>query len=307
MLALAILAGCGELGEPEANPARVVPVEATRARSWVRTVVSDGQHLFWMNYDVSTGRSARTTLDRAPIAGGEPVELAEERHPPDHLAVGGGHVYWLYDGGALKRVPVDGGPVEVVQPRVEAACFAVDASGLYTIEGAKVLRRTAPDWAPVELASNALGDCPVVLDGHVFWNERKGLHRVPVDGGERVKLAELRVPKGLRAFDGELYTCIGDLLTAIDPASGATRPVRSYCKADGLTIGENGHWFRAPHFVGWPPAKQYRIAEVTRDGVSYLFDGEGASTVVVTEGRLAFFGRPVGGTSDWVGYTAPLP
>lgn len=305
--AFLVLTGCGEMGEPDALPARVEPVVATRARSWVRTVESDGQYLFWMNYDVSSGRSARTVLDRAPISGGDAVELAVERHPPDHLGVGGSHVYWLYQDGPLKRVPVEGGPVEVVVPKVEAACFSVDATGLYTIEGAKVLRRSAPDWNPVVLATNALGDCPVVLGDHVYWNERKGMHGVPIAGGERRKVADVKIPKGLIALDGELYTCIGDLLTAVDPQSGKKRPIREYCKADGLTVGPNGHWFRAPYFEGWPPTKRFRVAEVTSKGVSYLFDGEGVSSVVVAGDRLAFFGRASGGSSDWVGYTAPLP
>lgn len=308
MLAVLALVGCGlETGAPEGAPPRTAPQDLTRARSWVRVVAADDTHVYWSNYDTSSGKSTRATIDRVPIEGGEREEVTEERHPPVFLTVHGDHVYWVYEDGPLKRVAKSGGEEQVLLPRSRARCFQVDDDGLFVIEDADVLRIDPSTGEQTVLAKRSLGGCAVPVGDHVFWTERKGLYRVSKAGGDAEKLIALDKPDGLLAHDGALFTCLDDVLTRIEPTTGKTTPVRGYCKAQGLAVGERAHWFWVPYFKGWPPMEHARLVEVTSDGISWLYDGEGVSPPAVVGDQLVWFGRPDGGPVDWQGYSVPVP
>ncbi len=308
MLLLGMLVGCMEtVGSPEGRPPRIEPRVFARADGWVRHLATDGRTVVWASYDLVDGRSDRAVIHAAPLAGGPRRVLAEERHPPTALRLWGGYVWWHYKHGGLKRVALDGGRVERVLERVDAACFDVDDTGIYWFAEGKLLHQRKGDAGPQILATRVMGDCPVVLGDTVFWNERKGIYAVPRAGGEARQLVDLARPQGLTVHEGALYACVDDVLTRIDSVSGAARPVRSYCRPDGLAVGPRGHWFRAPTYRGWPAQKWERLAEVTADGVSWLFEGEGLSPVVLGGGQVIWFGRPEGGSIAWEGYRAPQP
>lgn len=309
MLALLALSACelAGVGEPEPVPRRVEPERFTAARSWVRAITADGDAVVWASYDVSTGRSARAVIDRVGPTGGSANELFEEPHPPQHVAVWDGHLYWAFESGPLRRAPLGGGEPALLVDRTKAACFDVDASGLYLIVDADVVHVDPSSGARRVVAQRSLGECPVALGDRVYWTERKGVYSAPKSGGPPERLAELSVPAGLLAWDGALYACVSEVLTRIDPATGEVRPVRDVCRADGLVVRDGAHWFRAPGFSGWPPTERARIAEVSARGVSWLFDGMGASPPVVAGDHLVWFGRPDGGGVDWQGYRVPLP
>lgn len=301
------LFACQEVGTPEGAPPRVDAKPVVQARSWVRDVATDGRVVVWANYDVSTGKSARATIDRVALAGGERVELAEEHHPPADLQVAAGYAWWHYRDGALKRVPLGGGEVERVHERIPAACFGVDERGVYWFDDGTLVHLDPQSRVTRVLGEHLLGDCPIPLGDRIYWEERKGIHAMARGGGEDVEFVKVTKPTGLQVFDGALYACLDDILTRVDPATGATTKVRSYCRGEGLAIGPNGHWFPVPHFEGWPPVEKVKLAEVTSEGVSWLFDGEGVSPVVATGGRVFWFGRPRGGPSDWAGYSVAQP
>lgn len=303
MIALALLA-C-DVGEPEALPQRVAPTPFASARSWVQDITTDGQQVFWGSYDVSTGRSARAVIDRAQLEGDGSVELAERRHPPKHLEVADGWVYWSYEIGPLQRAPVAGGPTETVLLGANTTCFAADATGVYLFDTVDLIHVT-PDGTQRVVAEKGYGECPVLFGDRVYWNERKGVFSVPQTGGTPEKLADVSKPEGLVVHDDALYACVEDTLTRIDPKSGAHQLVRSFCKGDGLAVSDGGHWFRYHHFAGWPAEKQWRVAEVTKHGVSWLFDGKDVSHVEVIGEEVVFFGREHG-SPDWKGYRAPVP
>lgn len=304
--ALALL-GCGDVGTPEGGPPRLEVQPVTRARSWVRNVVTDGEQVVWANYDVSTGKSARATIDRVALAGGERVELAEEHHPPADLQLAGGYAWWHYRDGALKRVPLTGGTVERVFEKVPAACFGVDDSGAYWFEDGTLVHLDVGTGQTRVVGEHLLGDCPLPWKDQIYWMERKGIHAIPKAGGEEREVLKVTKPTGLQVYDDALYACLDDILTRVDPLTGETTKVRSYCRGEGLAIGPNAHWFPVPHFEGWPPVEKVKLAEVTSSGVSWLYDGEGVSPVVAAEGRVFWFARPRGGSSDWAGYSVVQP
>ncbi|MEZ4316932.1 MAG: hypothetical protein R3F61_05500 [Myxococcota bacterium] len=309
MLVLLALGACdmGDLTEPEGGPPRVAPTQIAEARSWVRTVVTDGSSLYWANYDVSTGRSARAVVDRTGAAGGERQELVVEPHPPEQLDVDGGFLYWSYELGPLKRVALAGGEPEVLLEHTGAKCFDADGPDVFLMRDGDVVHVDPATRENRVIARKALGDCVVALGDALFWTERKQIATVPRVGGEPTPLVELNKPDGLVVFDGALYTCVDDVLTRVDPSTGETKPIRSYCHSDGLAVSENGHWFRREYFEGWPPQEHQRIAEVTSEGVSWLFDGLGVSSVAIADGHVIWFGRAEGSGGDWKGYRAPLP
>lgn len=291
-------------GEPEPAPARVEPTSIATAKSWVRTIDADATHVYWTSYDPTSGRSARAVLERAPLAGGPAEVVAIEAHPPQHLAVHGGFLYWSYEHGSLKRVPVTGGTPQLIT-RDSAPCFNVDDSGVYLIRGVEVLHVDPETGEERQVAKKALAECPVPFGDYVFWPERTGLFRVPKSGGEPAMFAKLKKAEPLIPFEDALYTCYDDILTRVDPETGEHAPIRGLCKGPSLQVSANAHWITADHFEGWPPQKGTRLIEVTKDGPSYLFAGQGASPPKVIGDDVVWFGQPSEG--PWTGFKAALP
>lgn len=304
---ISLLVGCAP-AEPDPLPARVAPEPYTSARSWVRTLVADDDRIFWANYDVSTGRSARAVVDSFGGSGsGERVEVAVEPHPPQGLSVHGGYLYFSFDSGPLKRAPVDGGDAELLVPYVGRACVAVDDSGLYFVRNADVIHLDLTSREERVLARHVLGECLVIVGDELFWAERKGLFSIPKAGATPVRRVDVSNPKQLIARDGALFACVDDVLRRLEPETGDTKPIRGFCQGDGLAITNNAHWVRTPYFKGWPPEERARIVELTSKGMSVLYDGRGASPPVVAGDHLVWFGRDDEGSGDWQGYRVPLP
>ena len=290
--------------EPEAAPARVEPAVITQAKSWVRDVDADATHVYWTSYDPSSGRTARAVIERAPLTGGPAEIVAVEAHPPQDLAVHGGFLYWSYEHGSLERLPVTGGTPEVIATD-SATCFSVDDSGEYFIRGVELIHVDPATGEARQVAKKALALCPLAFGDHLYWPERTGMFRVPKAGGEPELFAKLKKCESLVAFEGALYTCHDDVLTRVDPESGESTPVRGLCKGPDLQVAADAHWITADHYDGWPPEKATRLVEVTRDGPSYLFDGQGASPPVAIGEDLVWFGQPAGGS--WTGFRVPRP
>lgn len=297
------LVACGP-SEPPIHPTPVERQVVAPARSWVRNVAVDATHVYWTSYDPTSGRSDRALVERAPLTGGEPQIVAIEAHPPQHLAVHQGYVYYSWHEGSLKRVPVEGGEPERLVEHA-ARCFDVDATHVYYIHGIDLLRVPLAGGEPEQLAHKVLAECPVVHDGTVYWLERMAMFGVSTQGQDHREIMPLKKAEGLQVVDGALHACFDDKIVRLDPQAGEATPVRGYCLGDGLTITPEAHWFLEPYYAGWPPAKYTRLVEVTREGPTWLFDGDGSSPAVVAGDRVHWFGSEPGG--DWQGLSAPVP
>lgn len=297
------LLACGP-AEPPIQPTQVERRPVAPARSWVRDVAADASHVYWTSYDPTSGRSERAVLERAPIQGGDAEIVAVERHPPQHLQVQDGYLYWSYHEGSLKRVPVTGGEPQKLVER-SARCFDLDATHAYYIHGIDLFRVPLTGGEPEQLAHKVLAECPLVHDGQVYWLERMALFAVSTTGQDHREVMPLKKAEGLQVVDGRLHACWDDKIVGIDLATLQAEPVRDYCKGEGLLIEPGGHWFLEPYYTGWPPQKHARLVQVTSSGPTYLFDGEGSSPAVRSGDRLLWFGSEPG--DGWQGRSAPLP
>jgi hypothetical protein len=119
-----------------------------------RGVAVDSQHLYW----TATTEIGRSDLDGLSVE----RAFRETRLFPAGIAAGGGNLYWGYNGGeAIERAPVAGGPpVQLVRDAGPATALALDAGNVYWARGvapdSAVGRASldgslsAPHWLPGE-------------------------------------------------------------------------------------------------------------------------------------------------------------
>lgn len=155
----------------------------------------DATHVYWGTSDGA--------VIAAHLRDGTTTELraADQRSIGEHLAADATHVYWLAcagrEGGALHRVPREGGPAEVLAEGVQARRFALHA-------------------------------------GHLFWVDarRAALMRVPASGGAAVATVFERLPADPRELarahmgssDDMLITAGGGFVFWTSPRRGEPEP-----------------------------------------------------------------------------------
>lgn len=106
-------------------------------------------------YDGSVAISATTVyftgwgtgpgfVKSVPRTGGAVTTIATGEPVPVYVTLGGGHVYWLDEGGEVKRAPLAGGPVDTVVP-MNVAGIGLDGSSLYySTTGGELYRVDTP-------------------------------------------------------------------------------------------------------------------------------------------------------------------
>jgi hypothetical protein len=130
-------------------------------------LVTDGEFVYWVHDDAFPGR-----VGRAPLAGG-PAETVLELDNPGALAVTCEHVYVSDVFGRLQRAPIaGGGPLELLAPsayRVVASDTHVYASDFED----KFVYRVPLAGGPPEVVAPAAGTpYEVVVDTHrVYWSD----------------------------------------------------------------------------------------------------------------------------------------
>jgi hypothetical protein len=208
--------------EPGASPAAADACPATHLvdepeEAGIRTLTSDATNLYYVLWPCEGDNCPPDTdeVRALPKAGGAPTILAlEPGNILDHIAVAGGHVYWIRNSDrAIMRVPTDGcDEAEVVyQSPTPKAHLAANGDGVY--------------WRSID-------------ENEAFTR----LERLPLAGGDVETVAMLPPNAGFSLLDDErLYFLSGisaadAVLNAVDLDTGETQTLMA--NPEGFGGGE---------------------------------------------------------------------
>lgn len=197
-------------------------------------VTTDGTNLFWtlVNVDGTEG-----SIVSAPIRGGEPTLLADERGEgaPSRLSPRGGRLLWLETKASdwtLARVmaaDLDGSNPKRVTDFEPIADVAFDSDGTaYAVEGAALLRIDTNTGAREELASNIpvglAGPGSVAVDDrNVYALSPASLAVAPKEGGTATLVSTTGAVPGLSSSHpypaGSLAAGDSAVVWSLSPAS----------------------------------------------------------------------------------------
>jgi hypothetical protein len=196
------------------------PVALASQRDDPESIRVDGSWVYWTDYGESPGAGA---VLRVPVGGGSSTTLFVGENPSE-LAIGGGNVFFLADGGTaglVVKVPVAGGNAATVAELPSVSELAVDADAVYWAEYASVSRTQATirklplDGSPaVTLAVEQPSVFDLVVDETgVYWttdpygagDNAGAVMKVSRDGGAPVVLADGQRHPSALAVDG---TCV---------------------------------------------------------------------------------------------------
>jgi len=136
-------------------------------------IALDATSIFWADRFGS--------IQRAPINGGSPTELASPMQSDPYLiAIDGVNVYWTdHDGAAVMQVSKAGGvPIPLGSPHQNPTGIAVDGTHVYWAdESAGTVRRASIGGGDAQqtLATGQAGAFGVAVDAtHVYWTTQNG-------------------------------------------------------------------------------------------------------------------------------------
>jgi len=157
----------------------------------------DATSAYWLNFDLTTHTS---TVMKAPLSGGEAVQLAVAQSIQGSLAVDGTSVYWTeLDTSVgtvfLEKVSIDGGPVTTLLSTTaswnHAGAIAVAPTRVY-FAGAAVdghdglLGVASTGGAPIEITRTSAVAAAVATDeSFLYFSELDSgsVKKVPLEGG----------------------------------------------------------------------------------------------------------------------------
>jgi hypothetical protein len=139
-------------------------------------LVVDSESMYWIG---SLGcASSEGTIFKAPLAGGQPVQLATGQADPLGLATYGSNIYWTnYGGGTVMSVSIDGGkPVVLASDRISPWGLAADGIAIYWVDEdpdssqGTVMKLILDGGILVRLAANQAYPIKIAVDStSVYW------------------------------------------------------------------------------------------------------------------------------------------
>lgn len=175
-------------------------------------VVVDDKYVYWVN---SAGVPRKRSIEKIPIDGGTPTTVLILDPSKEVLALKGDedYIYWE-DMGNIYKVSKEGGTPVVVAEGFSylKGNFIVDNGEIYfaddydggspsfkyrimktSVSGGSVITLADIDSRPIENMIRKLS----VDDSNVYWIDIHSVYKVPRDGGEVIKLADVMNPPAL--------------------------------------------------------------------------------------------------------------
>jgi hypothetical protein len=225
---------------------------ATTGPFTIYGIAVDANNVYWAEYATSPpGRIAK-----APKAGGATAALAQGENGPVDVRTDGTNVYYTtYDGGEVKKVPVDG---------------SAAATKLFSLAGSY----------PQE---QFLGG------GHLYWTAWNGtVKRVDLDGKNEITIASSQgMPFGIVVDGGTVFWLArngGRLQTAPDADSAMTLAIASNLKGGSEIAVDASSVYASTLGDG-------RVVKVPRAGgdVVELYTGGGEIERLIASGDFVYF------------------
>ena len=232
------------------------------------TVQQNENANIWIAPDGDAGRAIQLSSVSGKMDGWDGISWTPDGKLVYHSVTGGNDGVWIMDGDGKNRK-------RLTSPETIAFWPSVTADGrfiFYNVEIGRMRRVWRMDIDGANQKEMFAGSGPKTAVGFLYYGDKGGTWKIPIDGGEPVQIPGVRsVDRCTISPNGELFAC------QFDPADGGQARLRVVSAADGGIVKDFTAKMELPARIRWTP------------------DGRSVTYVSRVEGLRDIWSQPIDG------------